>query len=48
MVKRIRGINGNDPNLTLYSDNPAFEPFNVEKQMIVHVFKVTTIIKKLE
>jgi phage repressor protein C with HTH and peptisase S24 domain len=48
MVKRIKGINGNDPNLTLYSDNPAFEPFNVEKQMIVHVFKVTTIIKKLE
>ena len=48
VVKRIKSVNGNDPNLTLYSDNPSYEPYPVEKEMIVSVCKVTTIVKKLE
>ena len=48
MLKRIKNINNRDPNLTLYSDNPSYAPFHVEKEAICSVHKVVTVIKMLE
>ncbi|MBO4611741.1 MAG: helix-turn-helix transcriptional regulator [Bacteroidaceae bacterium] len=48
MLKRIKGVNGNDPYLTLYSDNPAYDPFPVLKEQILIVYKVVCIIRSLE
>lgn len=48
MLKRVKNINSNDPYLTLYSDNPAYEPFQVLKEQIVAVYKVVVIIRNLE
>ena len=48
MLKRIKGVNGNDPYLTLHSDNPAYEPFQVLKEQIVAVYKAVVIIRNLE
>ncbi len=48
MVKRIKNINSNDPYLTLYSDNPSYEPFKILKEQIVVVSKVVCLIRNLE
>ena len=48
MLKRIKGINGNDPYLTLYSDNPAYEPFQVLKEQIAGIYKAVCVIRNLE
>ena len=48
MLKRIKSINDRDPELTLYSDNPSYEPFKVQKDLICGVHKVVTIVKSLE
>ena len=48
MLKRIKGINGQSPYLTLYSDNPAYEPFQVLKEQISGVYKAICIIRNLE
>ncbi len=47
MLKRIKGINGNDPYLTLYSDNPSYEPFQVLKEQICGVYKAVVVIRTL-
>lgn len=48
MLKRIKGVNTGDPNLTLYSDNPAYDPFTVLKEQIKGVYKVVVLIRSLE
>lgn len=48
MLKRIKGVNTESPNLTLYSDNPAYEPFDVLKEQIAAVYKAVMIIRCLE
>ncbi|MBQ8969623.1 MAG: helix-turn-helix transcriptional regulator [Bacteroidaceae bacterium] len=48
MLKRIKGVNGQSPTLTLYSDNPAYEPFQVLKEQIAAVYKAVCIIRTLE
>ena len=48
MLKRIKGVNGQSASLTLYSDNPAYEPFSVLKEQISCVFKVVCLIRTLE
>lgn len=48
MLKRIKGINGADPNITLYSDNPAYEPFQILKEQIASIYKAVVIIRSLE
>jgi len=48
MLKRIKSINQQSPNLTLYSDNPAYEPFDVMKEQIASVYKAVCIIRSLE
>ena len=48
MLKRIKNINQQSPYLTLYSDNPAYEPFDVIKEQIVGVYKAVCIIRSLE
>ena len=48
MLKRIKGINAQSAHLTLYSDNPAYEPFTVLKEMIVNIYKVVCAIRALE
>ncbi len=48
MVKRIKGVNTQSPYLTLYSDNPAYEPFTILKEMIVGIYKVVCAIRAFE
>ena len=48
MLKRIKGVNGNDPYLTLYSDNPNYDPFQVLKEQISTVYKAVVLIRSLE
>lgn len=48
MLKRIKGVNGADPYLTLYSDNPAYEPFQILKEQISAIYKAVVIIRSLE
>lgn len=48
MLKRIKGINPQDPYLTLYSDNPDYEPFQVLKEQIAGVYKAVVVIRNLE
>ncbi len=48
MLKRIKGVNGQSPFLTLYSDNPAYDPFDVQKEQISAVFKAVCLIRSLE
>jgi len=48
MLKRIRSINGQSPYITLHSDNPSYEPFQVMKEQIAGVYKVVCIIRRLE
>lgn len=48
MLKRIKGVNGQSPTLTLYSDNPAYEPFPVLKEQIAAVYKAVCLIRTLE
>lgn len=48
MLKRIKGVNGQSPMLTLYSDNPAYEPFQIIKEQILAVYKAVCIIRTLE
>lgn len=48
MLKRIRDINGQSPTLTLYSDNPAYDPFPVMKEQIAAVYKTVCLIRSLE
>ena len=48
MLKRIKGVNGQSPMLTLYSDNPAYEPFQILKEQILGVYKAVCIIRNLE
>lgn len=48
MLKRIKNINANDPNLMLYSDNPAYDPFTVQKELICDIYKAVCIIRKFE
>ena len=48
MLKRIKGVNAQSPMLTLYSDNPNYEPFDVMKEQIASVYKAVVIIRKLE
>lgn len=48
MLKRIKSINQQSPNLTLYSDNPSYEPFDIMKEQIAGVYKAVCIIRSLE
>ncbi len=48
MLKRIKGINQQSPYLTLYSDNPAYDPFDILKEQIVGVYKAVCLIRSLE
>lgn len=48
MLKRIKNINGQSPTLTLYSDNPSYDPFPVLKEQIVAIYKTVCIIRTLE
>ena len=47
MLKRIKGVNGQSPTLTLYSDNPAYDPFEVLKEQISAVYKAVCLIREL-
>jgi phage repressor protein C with HTH and peptisase S24 domain len=47
MLKRIKGMNGQSPSLTLYSDNPAYDPFAVLKEQVAAVYKVVCLIRTL-
>lgn len=48
MLKRIKGVNGQSPTLTLYSDNPAYDPFPVQKEQIAAVYKAVCLIRTLD
>ena len=48
MLKRIKGVNGQSPTLTLYSDNPAYDPFPVLKEQIASIYKTVCLIRSLE
>ena len=48
MLKRIKNINQQSPYLTLYSDNPSYEPFDIMKEQIASVYKAVCIIRSLE
>ena len=48
MIKRIKNLNQQSAYLTLYSDNPAYEPFEVLKNQIIGVYKVVCLIRSLE
>lgn len=46
MLKRIKGVNGADPYLTLYSDNPSYDPFQILKEQISAVYKAVVLIRE--
>lgn len=48
MLKRIKGTNGQEPSLMLYSDNPAYESFPVLKEQIAAVYKTVCLIRTLD
>ena len=48
MLKRIKNVNRQSPYLTLYSDNPSYEPFDIMKEQIASVYKAVCIIRSLE
>ena len=48
MLKRIKGVNASEATLTLYSDNPAYEPFQVLKEQVAAVYKVICLVRPLE
>lgn len=48
MLKRIKGVNAAEPYLTLHSDNPDYEPFQVLKEQIASVYKTVCLIRTLE
>lgn len=47
MLKRIKSIDRGE-ELTLYSDNPDYSPFQVMKNQICGVYRVTNFIRNLE
>lgn len=48
MLKRIKGVNASEATLTLYSDNPAYDPFQVLKEQVAAVYKVICLVRTLE
>lgn len=47
MLKRIRNIDRGE-ELTLYSDNPDYSPFQVLKSQICGIYRVTSFIRDIE
>ena len=47
MLKRIRNIDRGE-ELTLYSDNPDYSPFQVLKSQICGIYLVTSFIRDIE
>ncbi len=48
MLKRIKGVNSDSETLTLYSDNPNYEPFEVLKEQVSAVYRAVVLIRTLE